>query len=461
MESRLRVGLISRVEAVDPHRALQHNEGMVQRQVFESLYRRSEGRAVPDLLARRLRPTDPQGGGFEAPLRPGVRLSDGSELTAEHVCASLRRSSAVPAELEVQPRGHGLWFSPARSLAELCDILSSPMAAIAKFDGDSALGTGPFAVERRVDGLLSLCRNPHHVGATASVEGIDLITYDSAYELGHALARGELDYTSGLSSAELPRGTHVRKSYVPTPSTTLLWINTERVPDPELRQAIACALDKRRLLDLNYPGVTGLSTHASTPPSLGGQPDQLELDLERSLELLAGRRPRLRLRTIWGPRPYMPDPHGSTTEITRQLSNVGFDVQGSLVSDAAAWRDTTDHGDFELALGGWYADEPSLAFFLSALYGSENIPRAGESVIGCNFSRFADAYTDELLTRFRATGESETLAAIAARVRLECPVVALHHGATTVGLGPRVVGREFDELAFPVFSSFTLRRATG
>ena len=455
MDPWLRVGLISGLERIDPHHALHYDECVIQRQLFESLYRRGDGWVMPNLLTRRLR--EVEDGGYAAPLREGLRLSDGSELTPELVRASLQRCPAMPEDVKIEVRGQELWFSPERSRSELRDILSSPFTAIAKRSDEGLIGTGSFAVELHEPERLRLRRNPHHVGATASVEGVEFTAYGSPYELGHALARGELDYTSSLSGEELPRGAHVRKSYVPTPSTALLWINTERVTDVRLRQAVAHALDKRLLLDLSYRGVSGLSATSTAPANLGAKPDQLEHDPERSRELLAGRRPKLRLRGIWGQRPYLPDPAASAAEIARQLELVGFEIDQGLVPDAQAWRELLVSGDYDLLLGGWYADEPSLAAFLSGVYHSQSAVQNMDSV-GSNFARYADPAADQLLTRYRATGEEEALTELSALLRKSCPAIALHHGAATVGLGERVIGREFDELAFPVFASFTLRR---
>lgn len=456
VDKRLRVGLVSAVEIVDPHRSMEHVGGLVQRQIFESLYRRSDGRSVPDLFARKLHPS---AGGFEAPLREGVRFSDGTALSAELVCESLRRCPALPPELSVEAREGGLWISGQRGLAELCDILSSPMAAIVKLAGDEALGTGPFRVEERRPDCLILGRNPHHGSVTPSIDGIEFIAFGSQTNIAHAIARGELDYSSMIAPGELPKGSYVRKSYVPTPSTALLWINVERVPDVRVRQSIAHAIDKRRLLDLGYPGVAGLSAKGVTPPTLGSYEDQLEYDPRRSRELLAGAGDLdLHLLTIWGARPYLPKPMDGAVEVARQLAEVGLRVRPESVPDVAHWREAMSTGNYDLALGGWYADDPSLAFFLSAIYGSENVPAPGTTVMGCNFARWRDQSADRSLAQFRSLGSRDALDDLAERARAEVPVVALHHGATMVSLGPDVVGREFDELAFPVFSSFTLRR---
>ncbi|WP_146155392.1 ABC transporter substrate-binding protein [Enhygromyxa salina] len=457
MAKRLRVGVVFPVGEVDPHLGVDHGSGLVQRQVFESLYRRSDGRAVPDLFARELRVVE---GGYEARLREGVCFSDGSPLTAELVCESLRRCPALSSEVECSHEGSTLRLSGELGLAELRDVLSSPVSAIMKAGADGALGTGPFAVVAREGEVLSLGCNPHHAGFKPSIEGVDVIPFHDHLNLAHAIASGDIDFTTMLAPGELPKGSFVRTSYLQTPSTALLWVNVERVLDARVRRAIAHGLDRARLLRLSYPGIAGLNAASVVPRSLGQVPDQLRFDPDEARQLLdeaGGSSPRvLRMCTIWGARPYLPDPVACAEDIAAQLEPLGIEVKVERAAGPLEWKHALAAGDFELALGGWYADEPSQAFFLSAVYGSESVPRVGvDAVMGSNFARFCDPKVDGLLARLRSTGE-DVLDELGSHLRREAPVVALHHGAMTAALGSRIRGREFDELSFPVFSCFTL-----
>ena len=456
MAGRLRVGIVLEIDKVDPHRSMDHAAMLVERQVFENLYRRSEGRAVPDLLVRDLRLVEGQ---YEGKLREGVCFSNGTPLSAELVRASLVRCPVVPDDLECSGEGTTLRLSANHQLAELRDMLSSPMAAIATRDASGAvIGTGPFALESHEAGLLRLGRNAH-APSQPSLEGVDFVSFPSEMDLAQAVARGEIDFTSMLAPGELPKGSFIRSSYVPTPSTALLWINVERVPDPRVRRAIAHAIDRARLLQLAYPGVAGLGAVGVSPRALGTFADALPHDPGRSRELLAavgGDAPHLHMRVIWAARPYLPAPRAAATEIIEQLERVGLHVDLEMTQGPADWQRTGASGEGDLVLGGWYADDPSLAFFLSAIYGSKNIAQPGESVMGCNFSRWHSERADTLLAKIRATGASAAIEELVEHVRAEAPVIALHHGAMMVALGSRVRAREFDELSVPIFSSFTV-----
>lgn len=139
-------------------------------------------------------------------------------------------------------------------------------------DENALIGTGPFMVDTMSEAL-RLVRNPHHAGPRAAIESITFRDYANEAELADAVAKANVDFTVALAPKDLPAGSFVRTSYLPTPSTAILFMNAERLPDSRLRQAIAMSIERGRLLDLGYPGATGLSakgTFAGQPGTLRG-----------------------------------------------------------------------------------------------------------------------------------------------------------------------------------------------
>jgi peptide/nickel transport system substrate-binding protein len=465
MTQALQVGLLHRVEVVDPHRTLAYASEMVQRQVFEPLYRRGDNRLVPQFFSGELEAVN---GGYEAELRHGSKWSDGSSMSAAEICASLERCEQIPGDPTISCDGRRIRIETNTPLPALRELLAAPATGIVKVpangDGEELIGSGPYRVEGRGDGeRLTLVRNPHHAGPKAPIASIDFVAYANEAALGDAVARGQVDFTVALSPKELPAGSFVRTSYLPTPSTALLWMNVERLADSRLRRAISAAIDRRRLLALSYPGAQGLSAKGSLPVSLGQCADQVLHDPPLSRELLAeaGVMPAdpLELALIWGPRPYLPHPLASTDELVRQLAEVGLRVKVTQTTDPVDYGRVMAQGSFDLALGGWYADDPSAWAYLSALYGSTSVPSQGITSGRSNFGRLRDPACDRALEQLRDDPlNPDRIDAVAAIVRELCPTVALHHGAATVALGRRIRGREFDSLGFPWFASFTMRR---
>lgn len=143
----------------------------------------------------------------------------------------------------------------------------------------------------------------------------------------------------------------------------------------------------------------------------------------------------------------------------RQLSLAGLRIELSQTRDPEHHTEVITAGDFDLALGGWYADDPSASTYLTALYASANIPKGEYTAGKSNFGRWSDPQCDGALRALRDDPtNTERIDEIARIVRAACPSVALHHGAASVALGRRIHGREFDALGIPCFASFTMRR---
>ena len=469
MDEGLAVGLLHRVEVIDPHRSLAYAAEMVERQIFEPLYRRADGRLIPQLLKADFTLVDDA---YQAELKDTAVWSDGTPMSGSEVCESLRRSGQL-ASAQLRADAAQIRISCSSPLSALRETLASPASALAKpatgsFADASAraslLGSGPYMVcEDDPSDELRLVRNPHHVGPQAPICVLTFRDYQSERELGEAVAKGLVDFTMALSPKELPTGSFVRTNYLPTPSTALLWMNIERIPDPRLRKAIASSIDRVRLRNLSYPGAQGLSAKGSLPVSLGQSPDQVLHDPQLARTLLAeeGVAPNqpLHLLLIWGPRPYLPDPLASGEEIVRQLGLAGIRVTVSQTTGPENYAQTMTAGEFDLALGGWYADDPSAWAYLSSLYASTSVPSGDISAGKSNFGRWRDPQCDAALQLLRDDpGNPAHIDAVGEIVREACPTVALHHGAATVALGRRIRGREFDSLGFPWFASFTLRR---
>ena len=103
-----RVGFVNRWERRDPRTGLNYASFLVQWHIYEPPYRLVAGsnRINPVLLDYPLRQEPDQGGlVYSAAVRKGVRFSDGTELTAEHVAASLEKTAAFKVQASASARG--------------------------------------------------------------------------------------------------------------------------------------------------------------------------------------------------------------------------------------------------------------------------------------------------------------------------------------------------------------------
>lgn len=141
------------------------------------------------------------------------------------------------------------------------------------------IGTGPFKVAEIDARQVVLTRNDdyykvHPERARAYLDRIVLRSYPSASDALTALARGEVDGVAGLSTADAERArTYKNVSLYSFPSAdlTALFLNVRpektQFRDRNVRQAIAMAIDKGRVLDVAADGRGRVADELMPPTS--------------------------------------------------------------------------------------------------------------------------------------------------------------------------------------------------
>ncbi|WP_160120705.1 ABC transporter substrate-binding protein [Rhodovarius lipocyclicus] len=257
----LRVGVIGQDPGnLDPHRATTSQDKGTAAWAFDGLLRFPPGSAdpaaiEPDLAERVERSADALSLTFT--LRPGVRFSDGSPLTAEVAAASLRRAmdrtrSSFAADYRavaaIEVTG------PLTLVVRLREPVPGLLGLFANYHGgmivnEAGLGTGPFRIGETTPGRVRMPANDNHWRGRPALREIDVrfIPSDQTREL--AYQSGELDLISGRREQRwvermraLPNTTvHV---FGPGEFRTLL-INAASPPldDVRVRRAVQHALD--------------------------------------------------------------------------------------------------------------------------------------------------------------------------------------------------------------------------
>ena len=187
-------------------------------------------------------------------LRSDVQFSDGSDLTAEDVAATLRRAQESPrysARLRdvesIYGSGHTVEIALKRDNAAFVALLDIPIVKDGTQDEPVPLGTGPY-VPRKKDGKRYLKVNKYWTGAKPPLQRIDLVRCKDADTMSYAFYAREVqllvyDLTANVSSNVYGTG-----SYTDAATTTLHYIgmNTHREPlnNPKLRHALGLGIDR-------------------------------------------------------------------------------------------------------------------------------------------------------------------------------------------------------------------------
>ncbi|MFI7578792.1 ABC transporter substrate-binding protein [Kocuria kalidii] len=343
-------------------------------------------------------------------LREGVRFHDGTELDAAAVCANFERWESLAADgtrtpfatvfRTGTPRADPLYAgctvesdsSVALSLtAEHTPLLraltqpsfgiASPTALAAGTHERHPVGTGPFRYASGDGTNVVLDANPDYWGELGDIGTLEFRTIAEPELRYVALRLGQVDgYDQvGLDSfAPLAReGVQVlqRDPY----SVSYLGINQDVAPldDPDVRAAIAAAVDRGAIVREHYPDGTRVANQF-LPARFAMDGTDLQVpsyDPQRAQELLAASSydgeplrfyyPRNTSRT------YMQEPAKIYADIAAQLVRAGFVIEPVPIdwSDGYVAQVLEPGGDHALHLLGFNGGYRDPDYFMAALFG--------------------------------------------------------------------------------------------
>jgi ABC-type transport system substrate-binding protein len=465
----LRVGIVSRVPTLDPRQARDLVSILAVQQVFETSYAvpRGEGAASPVLFATPL--AEESAGRRSAAVRPGILFSDGTPLTAALVATSLNKGQVLREQARIEAEGDRVTFTLLKPNPRFDLVLTLNHSVIVLEKGGKQLGTGAFipAPDSTLEAL-RLVRNPHY-RARPALEEVVLTVYPSDQDgrpeaLIRALEADEVDFTTQLSRNDAAEVKGVRKSFQPSNSTASLYFNTERpeLRGAEVRRALAKAIDRIAVTEVSYSNALAFAATGLLPPMMGTYRDGISPDPAKAKALFAQapapRPSRLRMLTVWAPRPYMPNPRPVAEAIARQLAVLGIEVEIVSPRNSEEFFRGCERGDYDLVLGGWIADTPDPADFLESNLHSEHIqsPTAGRGVGHINLARYRSGTMDEALRRFREDPTPENRTAVLQIVAQEVPLLPLMYGPTVVVSAWRVKNVDVSPIGVPHFEHFDI-----
>ena len=469
----LRVGLLSTVESLDPRHAQDFTSAMVVAQLYESPYAppTRDHPAQPRLLREPLA-GDSASRRFTGAVRDDVVFWDGTPLTAPLMAEALGRSP-LHDQAEISVEGDRLVFELAEPNARFDQVLTQAYASVTLERDGKLLGTGPFTpTDESTPERVVLRRNPRYHSPVAS-ESLEIRCYPPDDEgqptaLVEAFANGEVDFTNMLPREEVSSLQRVRKYFEPGNSTALLYMNTgsAALSDARARRAVGLAIDRLELASLSHQNALAHTAANILPPLMSDWRDNLRTHPEHAKALLrelgADRPRKLKLKLIFGPRPYLPHPTRTATAIAQQLGEIGLEVDVHPTANSKEYYGTLADGDYDLFLTGWIADTADPTDFLEAILSSTMIPQPGQPIsVEANLSHWRDPRADDLLKRLRRRPTEEDQRALLELAAEEMPVLPLMHGAFSFVHVWRV--RNFDPppLGIPEFATLELRDLFG
>jgi ABC-type transport system substrate-binding protein len=461
---RLRVGVLSPIRDLDPiGGGTELSSSVLLAQIYDTPYDAAQGGGYePALFARPL--SQESEGVYSAPVRGDRHFSDGSPLTAAAIAESLEASGRLAGIGRAEASDDRVVFHLGdSSLQRLESILAT--SPVAKAVGGRFLGTGPYMLaDGSTPERTRLVRNPHSP-TDPDLDEVVFVTYPpdasgSPEALIQAIGDGEVDFTNALSREDLSRLKLVRKWFEPGVGTAILYLNTERLGDEQLRRGIALAIDRAELAKASYPNPLAFTAAGLLPPMLGSMRDSLSHDPKQAgiaIGRAAERPSSLTMLVIWGPRPYLPHPRQTAQAIADALGKVGLDVRIQQAADAGEYFRRIARGDYDMALTGWISDTPDSGDFLASILHSREIPAADRRIVTeGNLAHYRSADMDAALDAYRRNPGAGTMAKVQEILDREVPLVPLMYGPTIFVYSPRVTTFQPSPIGIPLFADMEM-----
>ncbi len=452
---------------IDPRFALSNNDMKISRLIAPGLTTSDtkDLQSVP-YLAESIEEIKPLH--WRVRLKPGLRFSDGSAVTSADVAYTY--NSVL--NKEVKSLSHKAFLERYDRIVAVSELdtdffLKKPMAtffsdldfgiisaaADNKKHGSSFLGAGPFALESFAQERVVLVRNEYFAGDRPPMRKIVIKTVRDGTARNLMLVGGSADFSQNTVRVDLVDFIEKRdRIHVVTGESAILSYLMMHNEDPVLsdrrvREAIALAIDRPRIVDAKFGGRAVLAT-GLLPPfhwAYSGEVERHDFDPQRAMALLdeaghpdpdgPGGKPRLRLTYKTSASQFR---LAIARVIASQLGEIGIAVEvqsfefGTFFADVKA-------GNYQLASMQTSAiSEPD---YLFTYFNSVRIPSKTEPHKH-NRWRYRNKRVDELTELGRSTMNREQRKVIYREVQEilahDLPIIPLWHEDNIAVMNRRV-----------------------
>ncbi|MCX5979209.1 MAG: ABC transporter substrate-binding protein [Chloroflexi bacterium] len=341
-------------------------------------------------------------------------------------------------------------------------VNDSGWLAAAITDGSLATlmnGTGPLELLAWEQGVqIVLTRNGAYWGDKAASERVVIQWEPESAARLLQLRAGTVDAADNLAPTdEAAIAADASLALLTRPGFNTFYLNFNNryapVSDVRVRQAIAMALDRQRIVDLFYPSGSTLATHV--PPCViegacvGDAWYAQDLVAARALLTEAGY-PNgidLTLSLRETPRAYLPDPVAVATDIQAQLAAIGIRVTLK-VEEAGGYIGKLLSGELESAsFSAALPDYPEAWNSLGIDFGSTSGPAHGDQ-----YPRLV-ALLDEAQRESDPAARAALFTQINNEIRSQVPVVPIANGASLIAARAVVNGLVASPVAMERFAS--------
>lgn len=322
--------------------------------------------------------------------------------------------------------------------------------------GDKPIGTGPYVVQEWQHGdHMTFAVNPNYWGEAPKNKTVVLKWSKEAAQRLIELQSGQADGIDNVATEDIAT---VQKDptlkLVPRSPLEIVYFGMNNKFPPfdneKVRQAVAMAIDKKRIVDNFYPAGTTIADQFLTPDILPGYSANLKptpFDVDAAKKLLVGTPcekgcdVKLSYRTVV--RPYLPAPDKVAQDIQAQLKPLGINVTLNPM-ESGAFLDQAQTGGLQSFLLGWIDDYPGATDIIDTHFSTA-------------IKQWGDVYTD-IATEVSAAGSTADPAVrqqhydkVNELLQQHVPMVPLNHATSACAYKASVTGDQCSPLTDEYF----------
>ena len=319
------------------------------------------------------------------------------------------------------------------------------------------IGTGPYMLEQWDRGnQLVLTRNDAYWGTPAIAQTLVFRWSTEAAQRLVELQAGQVDGIDNVGPEDFATvAADANLQLVERAALNIFYVGFNNTMAPfdseQVRQAIAMAIDKQRIVDNFYPAGSSVAESflPEAIPGYSAAATWYEYNLDEARNLLAaagfadGFDIDLSYRDVV--RGYLPQPAVVAQDIQAQLAEIGINVTLN-VMESGAFIDAANAGELAFYLLGWGADYPDATNFYDYHFGSGASPQFGD--------KFDDITT--LLSQAASLAdqaERDVLyAQVAELIKEHVPMIPVAHGGSGLAYKADVAGAHASPLSNEQFA---------
>jgi ABC-type transport system substrate-binding protein len=319
------------------------------------------------------------------------------------------------------------------------------------------IGTGPYKLEQWDRGnQLILTRFDDYWGEPAKTQTLVFRWSTEAAQRLVELQAGSVDGIDNIGPEDFATvANDPNLQLIPRPALNIFYIGFNNtfppLDDEQVRQALAMAIDKQRIVDNFYPAGSSVA-NSFLPPAIPGYSAEAvwwEYNQQAARDMLAaagfpdGFDIELSYRDVV--RGYLPQPAVVAQDIQAQLAEIGVNVTLN-VMESGAFIDAADAGELPMHLLGWGADYPDATNFYDYHFGA-----GASDQFGTKF----DDITALLAQAASLADQAERdvlYAQVAELIRQHVPMIPVAHGGSGLAFKADVVGAHASPLSNEIFS---------